>query len=317
MSEPTPLQTLLRRADYCETPSVDYDLVRSWPAGDVERLVELGLLCPAEPSRVLSCTECGELTDVVFIEINGGVHAYTPCRYGPVRVPMERLKRWEVNLDRFIDALFLDTGLNAARNEIVRHRVWRLGKANWGRTSRSVYLARGLHRRDAWKVINDADFPRGSIVFVPSMLPNEDLRIKVPPNVVALDMVVSWFNSSISFDTKYVEGNLPGPASQSAKSPAASIRKRAKRTASIESLTKHMMDHVKAARDYAMTSAEHKSEARLLPRPTQRDLGRLAGISEVAVSRCFNDPTARELRFLWELAGDSARLIGQIHALVR
>jgi hypothetical protein len=86
-------------------------------------------------------------------------------------------------------------------------------------------------------------------------------------------------------------------------------RKRAKRTATIELLTRQLKEHIVAAQDYARVTAERNGVSKLLPRPTQRDLARLVGASEAGVSRCLHDPAARELRLLWEIAGDLDRLL--------
>ena len=62
--------------------------------------------------------------------------------------------------------------------------------------------------------------------------------------------------------------------------------------------------HVKAARDHAYAAIDLNREPNLLPRPLKTELGKLVGISAPAVSRCFNDPDAHELRLLWKVAGD-------------
>ena len=38
--------------------------------------------------------------------------------------------------------------------------------------------------------------------------------------------------------------------------------------------------------------------------PSQKDLAKRIRTSEAAVSRCFNDPSARELRLYWKTAVD-------------
>jgi len=85
--------------------------------------------------------------------------------------------------------------------------------------------------------------------------------------------------------------------------------KRASRAALIELLSKHMKDHIIAAQEHARSTAERHGLAELLPRPSQRLLAKLTRASESAVSRCLHDPAARELRLLWEIAGDLDRLL--------
>ena len=88
------------------------------------------------------------------------------------------------------------------------------------------------------------------------------------------------------------------------KPPIGAIRKRAARAANIEAMKRELIAHIKAARDHAYAAIDLNREPNLLPRPLKTELGKLVGITAPAVSRCFKDPTAHELRLLWEVAGD-------------
>lgn len=50
----------------------------------------------------------------------------------------------------------------------------------------------------------------------------------------------------------------------------------------------------------------------LLPRPSQQDLAKRAGLTETDVSRCLKDPAARELRLQWETALELDKVLGWI-----
>jgi predicted RNA-binding Zn-ribbon protein involved in translation (DUF1610 family) len=288
------LRTLLRLADADDRPGVDYDYVeRLWPAGEVDRCVATGLLRPGPPAQRLPCPECGELEQVIFIEsrATGELLAYLPCgEGGPVPIPGERLKTWQMSFPQFLDAAFAGVRLTGGREELVRDRVWRLGKSAWAGAGWNVYFARGLHYGDARR------------------LPDEEAREGVTAMFVPLHAVLTWKGTELQFDHEFVAAQLR-PSLEGATSARRPRPKRADRTAMIELLTKHMMEHVKAARDYAQSSADFHGEPRLLPRPQQQELARLAGVSKAAVSRCFRDPGARELRYLWELADDLDRLL--------
>ena len=103
---------------------------------------------------------------------------------------------------------------------------------------------------------------------------------------------------------------MPQSPSKSPKSqakttaPVAASKKRAARAANIEALKRELIAHVKAARDHAYAAIDLNREPNLLPRPLKTELARLVGITAPAVSRCFKDPDAHELRLLWEVAGD-------------
>lgn len=308
------LRSLLRLADADSRPGVDCDYVeRRWPEGEVERCVATGLLRPGPPAQCLVCPECGEIERVVFIE--GGATeeslAYLPCgEGGPIPIPCARLKTWQMSFPQFLDAAFAGVRLAGGREESVRDRVWRLGKSTWAGAGWNVYFARGLHCRDARRLLRAAQFPPRSVIFVPDSLPDDEAREGVTAVFVPLHAVLTWQGTALQFDQEFIEGqlrpSLDGAKSRPAKRPRP---KRAERTATIDVLTKHMMEHVKAARDHAQSSLDFHGEPRLLPRPQQQELARLVGVSEAGVSRCFRDPAARELRYLWELADDLDRLL--------
>jgi hypothetical protein len=64
------------------------------------------------------------------------------------------------------------------------------------------------------------------------------------------------------------------------------------------------VDHLIAARDYAWSTKDTVGGAKLLPRPTQKQLGKPLGLDKSAVSRCINDKTAGLLNRLWRMAVD-------------
>ncbi|MFQ5734293.1 MAG: hypothetical protein ACE5KM_20335 [Planctomycetaceae bacterium] len=91
-------------------------------------------------------------------------------------------------------------------------------------------------------------------------------------------------------------------------------RKRAERAASIEALTTELKRHIRAAREHAQTAVDFGRTPDLLPRPSQKDLAERVGITVSAASRCFNDPSATELRLLWETAGDLDALLKYVRS---
>jgi hypothetical protein len=60
-----------------------------------------------------------------------------------------------------------------------------------------------------------------------------------------------------------------------------------------------MKEHVFAAYDYMLDTAG-RGEVKLLPRPTQKMLGKMTNMHEREVSRCLKDSEAKILRLLWE-----------------
>lgn len=78
---------------------------------------------------------------------------------------------------------------------------------------------------------------------------------------------------------------------------------RARRAASIEKLEKEVEAHLLAARDHAHSLIDRGLEPVLLPRPKQKELAKRTGLATSGVSRCLNDPRAKLLKLLWDMAG--------------
>lgn len=95
---------------------------------------------------------------------------------------------------------------------------------------------------------------------------------------------------------------------QMVKSPPGNYRNkrplpiRGARAANIEKIEKAMEAHLIAARDHACSLKDRGKEPVLLPRPEQKDIATLTGLTTTDVSRCLNDPRAKVLKILWETA---------------
>ena len=87
------------------------------------------------------------------------------------------------------------------------------------------------------------------------------------------------------------------------KSPPRS-RRREKRAADIDDLTREMQEHLRVAKSAAKSAVDFGREPQLLPRPSKQELGKRVGLPEYAVTRCFQDKIAKELRVLYEGAED-------------
>jgi len=70
-----------------------------------------------------------------------------------------------------------------------------------------------------------------------------------------------------------------------------------------------LVEHLRAARDHAFATRDATGAAALLPRPSQTALARRAGLTKSDVTRCLQDPDARELQLYWGLAEDLGRIM--------
>jgi AraC-like DNA-binding protein len=78
----------------------------------------------------------------------------------------------------------------------------------------------------------------------------------------------------------------------------------------LDALERELAEHLRAARDHAVTSRDFGGEAKLLRRPTKDELAKRAKVSPSAVTRCFQDESGAKLRMMWELAADLDAIIG-------
>lgn len=310
------LFTVLTSVEGVNPPLFSCDDVSRWPAGDLDRCVASGLLRPGRSATELSCPGCGESGEVLVLrdKVTGQSHAYVRCpQCGLAAVPWEFLQTWELTFTQLIDVLFAGIPFAGVRDEIVRNRVWCLGKRRWAGASRSVFFARALHRQDAWQVLNQAHLPVRSVVFVPAWLPKADARTEPLPPIVPLSAVVSWENETLHFDEAYVEAEIAGALARLDNKAADKQHSstRGSRLAVIELLTHEMQEHLRAARDYAVDALDRTGTPQLLPRPQREFLARKLGVHKSRVTRAFQDAEARELRFLWDLAADLGRILEQ------
>jgi len=308
------LKHLLAAAERTRRPVFSYDLIDRWLGSAIDRCVATGLLRPSVPAKFVTCRECGEEEEVIFLEneLTKQLEPFTACpEAGPNRIELDELKRWEMSFSQLLDAVFAGVVLSGDRQEVVRERVWRLGKATWGGAARNVYFARGLHRRDAWQVLNEARLTTRSVIFVPVHTPEPDSHIEVLPAVIPLSMAISWEGTTIHFDHDYVEAELKDALATQGDGNKPQLMKRSPRAALIAELTREMQEHLRAARDHAVDTMDQTGTPQLLPRPQKDFLAKKVGVNKSTVTRAFSDDEARELCFLWELADDLDRILAR------
>jgi hypothetical protein len=303
--------------DADDEPIVGYDSVVYWPEQDLQAYISWGLFVSAGRPVSLVCHECPEqsIEDVVYTvdEETGQTQGYLPCYFaGPVRVPDERLQQWRVDLPQLMRMAFAHMDRGGQLEEQIRKRVWRMGKAKWAGTWWTVFFARRLFGRDALKVIREAGFTSRSVVFVPTVTPDPDVRGDIPSPFIPLSLVLSWGPDGLRFDHDYVASQLEAIVAGSSKERTTARRpKRATRAAAIEALTREMEAHLRAARDHAYSTRDLTGTPTLLPRPTMDDLAKRLSVNRSTVKRCLDDETAYSLQYLWDLAADLDRIMAK------
>jgi hypothetical protein len=307
------LEILFGLADGHLPTTVDFDylLGKHLSVDDARRLVAAGLLSPGEPPVELLCSECGEYTDIVYIDdYKGEFFPVLPCTENVgSRVDPERMQTWQLTLSQVAETVFKPLGLTGTPEELEPDRLWRLGRKTWAGVSWTVYFARNLPRRDAMRLLAGIRAPARSVVLVPKYLPLEPPEPKTPLILRLVDFV-SFEAGEVCVDEAYVAEQLVLRLADEAKTPAPKRQpRRGPRSAHIELLTRALEEHLRSARDYAFERLDRTGAAELPPRPTMDFLARKLGVDKATVSRCLNDKRAGKLRLLWELAADPDRLL--------
>lgn len=305
---PSPLRPILSRWEI-DPPAV-YAREVYGPLRDVfETLRDRALVRPLTPAGAADCSECSRRCRVEFIADQSGVtRGFIHCGdCGLMEIPAHLLVRWELDTHAMLTAVFSDAVL--AIQQRVPDRLWQVGKATWAGRSRDVWFVRAFRRGHSSEVTDVLRTRPKAIVFAPTEAGAERWAEAAGNLVIPLEAVISQEAGVIRLDTECVEGRILDAGWGTEATPQRRTRKRADRAANIESLKKGLIEHLRAARDYAFATKEQSGEPQLLPRPTQKALGREAGLTESDVSRCLNDPEARELRLYWDAAVDLDRIM--------
>ena len=311
------LHAILKRSE--REPAVFHaDQVAVWPQGELDRWVASGVLQPISPASSLPTLCCGgeQVGEVVFLTDAdaGRVSAYVSCPHcGPSPLSPAALRRWRVDLERLTHVVFAEIDVAPQSVCLEAGRLWRVGKASKVAGGFVAFFGRQLHRHDAGEILNRARIPNRAVVFSPWYLPATVAGDHGPLILPLTDVVSSASNGTIRFDRDQVVDRLAEWLQTRPSAEKRAARKRASRAADIAALTRELKDHLRAARDHAVCTSDRTGRASLLPRPTQEELARRIGSSQWTVSRCLNDPEARELNYLWELAADVDRLLGSAH----
>jgi hypothetical protein len=280
------------------------------PARD--RLLALGLLREAAPSRFAACAECGRghvrRVEWLADRRTGRSEPFVPCgECGAVRISPDSLRRWAIDVPALLAGALAAAGGTGTPTEVVSGHLWHLGHVTWCERSREVYFTRCVHNRNRVAVVAAlAAHPR-AVLFLPTEASARGWAAATSNPVIALESVVSLGPDGLTFDAPLVEGRLADAGFDAPKPKPP--RKRDGRAGKIERMVRELRTHLREARDNAHATRDLTGTPQLLPRPTQKDLAARCGLTEADVSRCLKDPEAHLLRLLWEAAADLDRIL--------
>jgi len=195
------LDELLERLDWSNPQAdiVDWDEASQWGPEALSLLLESSVIVPVEPAQSVVCDACydAHVEEVRFLPSpdDGQFRAFISCpQCGPVAVEPQRLQRWQIRLEGFINLCSLVANDSVPPRVILPGRLIDLGAVKLDDMRVRTLIGRGLAWRDRNALL---DRVRGSvgdseaILLVPSESPTAVTdNIRVVPmlgNLVAGD----------------------------------------------------------------------------------------------------------------------------------
>jgi len=217
------LRQILRRADASAAAVLDADEVATWPKGSLEALTALGLLRQDAPARAIICPGC-DMQCLKEVEIIGGgteARAMIYCDQRddmePIEVPLDRLRRWSVDVGQLANSLSMLLGGPSQAKEVARGRLWLLGRpiSKGGRID--LFLARGATWADSATVIAANARLRQCTRAV--VLTLSDTQPDWLPGMVCLSLgrLALWEDGGLSVDRGCIESELARRAARSTR----------------------------------------------------------------------------------------------------
>lgn len=279
-----------------------------------EQLQQLGLLRQAEPARSLPCPECdgSRNLSVEFIKDikTGRMHGFIACpECGASEIDPRKLERWRIDPVAMLRAVLAKlTPAPREPAEVISGQLWNAGKVQLLGQLREIFFIAGYRTATGSPVVDFLRTRTKCIVLMPSEIGVARWGAASNNLVLAIESFATLEASGIAINQQLLEARVA--AFFGDKKSKASPKRRASRLAGLDALERELAEHLRAARDHAVTSRDFGGEAKLLRRPTKDELAKRAKVSPSAVTRCFQDESGAKLRMMWELAADLDAIIG-------
>jgi len=211
------LRQILIGADAPHEAALSWDEVAQWPAGVLDLLTRCGILREQRPASSIGCDGCEEacLEDIVFVGTGDDTRAYVACQrrddIGRVEVPLDRLRRWQVDNAALVGIVGKAVAPGAPAEELVAGRLWRIGMVEIDQRDVEVFLARGMTWPDARPVFAATPHLRdreGAVVLALSDLPAGTV---LPPGIHARSLLelLRLTGDGICLAPEQLGGTLP------------------------------------------------------------------------------------------------------------
>lgn len=271
--------------------------------GLLAALLDAGWLVGNGTAPETSCPSCGRGGLSVFTEspVSGETGYAGYCgECGVIRLDHRDVAAYAFEYSAIAAFAAAGIGMRGAPEEMERGRLWRLGQTRLDGKPAFVWVARGLHWSGRFRLNRFPCFGRNATVlhldecpadFRPP--PGSGLPLPLRDYVVLENGVFHFDRESFREAIPLLTGGEPGrsPARQSRADKAAMIKA-------------HLKEELRNMKSVVRQQEADGAEIRVPPRPMQKQIARMTGLSEAAVSRILADEDNPELKILWDKLGD-------------
>ena len=265
----------------------------------LERMEQWGYLTPSTLLTSRTCEEAhsAEISHAVS-PITGEDLYFQVCDCGVVRIDATTLRTWNTRIEKVMEETVVAMNIRGGITPIIPDLLWRLGR----KKTREFFYLRAFWNLERRSLVAALRAIPKAVVLTGVERSAQELQYEIPHPCAALETLARLEDDGrFMIDSDILEDLLGEAAEMDVvqKTPSKTHAKRASRAAKIEKLIKEMEQHLRAARAYAQATAD-QGDIKLLPRPTQGELAKRTGLTEMDVSRCLKDPNAKTFRFLWD-----------------
>jgi hypothetical protein len=215
------LRRILWRLDDYEQPAFTFEEVRRWPAGQLDRFVELGLVRDGGLADATIYYDCEQHCEIGYDPQtlpNGRVVVTHRCMHGCGLVVLEpeRFRLWNIRFDGLANWTQAELGVRGELTPVVPGRVSLLGPACVAGRPCELFIARGLRWPDAPAVLQQATRLTRSgvpVVLVPAELGGSELWPSGTPATTSIAELLSEgpYGPRLDLERFAVAARIPPP----------------------------------------------------------------------------------------------------------
>lgn len=284
------------------TPAFDEATLQLEICDIQERLRQDGICQSIPGSRGWTCTDCDVRCPVEYVpDSQGRLQPYVHCQScGVYQVDAALLARWKIDTPRFLEVLFCWAKL--AVQERGSNHLWQIGRATFAGRSRDVWFVRNYRPSNCKSIMIELRTWPNAILFTSTVDVAKRLQeAQIDNLIISLESIIDVDQGKFRIDFESVDSRVKD-RDLFTKPKRAVKPKRADKLVAVDKLKDKLKAHMLSARDHAFDTQRRTGEPALLPRPLQKDLAKLTGLTEAAVSRRLNSNDDPELKIVWNSA---------------